>query len=119
MNSDDDIFEVGSAGEMRRKYRLYAGNQPVIELRPDKVPEKLWPLIPCAEIWGITDDLIREDFVNKATAKARSELKKVVAEYAKELDDWLAGPEALAKNPSKEYIAFTAMRMAVDFMPSE
>lgn len=117
MESDNNKFEVCSAREMRAKYGLVADNQPLLELNRSKVPKQLWSLIPYAETWGIADDLIREDFVSKAPKEAINELKKVLIQYSKELDDWLAGPEATVNPPSIEYIAFSAMRMAIDFLP--
>jgi hypothetical protein len=40
----------------------------------------------------------------------------VVSDIDDQLDDWLAGDEAKSDSPSAEYIAFSAMRMAADFM---
>jgi hypothetical protein len=58
-------FEVLPAGEMRKKYGLTAENRPIIKLDPAKVPEPLRHLIPLAERFGISDDLIREDYMDK------------------------------------------------------
>ncbi len=80
------------------------------------VPAALHKYIPYAEIWGISDDLEREDLVNRAPDQAMAELKQVIQEIDSELDEWLAGHEADSACPSQEYIAFSAMRMAVDFM---
>jgi hypothetical protein len=112
----EEKWAVLPAGEMRRKHGLYARNRPLIKLDPKRVPEPLRPLIPLAEKFGISDDLIREDFLAKTPKKELTQLKKIIAEYGDHLDEWLAGPEADHPEPTKEYIAFTCMRMGVDFM---
>ena len=112
--NSDEHWEVVPAGEMRRKYGLYAENRPVIKLDAKRVPEPLRALIPLAEKFGISDDLIREDFFAKTPKSDLTKLKQTLAEYADLLDDWLAGPEAVRPESSAEYIAFSAMRMGVD-----
>jgi hypothetical protein len=113
MKKDD--FELLSVGEMRRKYGLTADNRPTIRLDPQRVPEPLRRLIPLAELWGVGDDLIRDDMVKKAPAAAIAELKRIVDQYDDLLDEWLAGPEAEGPTFTPEYTAFSAMRMAADF----
>jgi hypothetical protein len=110
----EDRWEVLPAGEMRRKYGLYAENRPAIKLDPNRVPEPLRALIPLAERFGISDDLLREDFFAKTPKRELSRLKQTLAEYDKFLDEWLAGPEADGPEFSDEYVAFSAMRMGVD-----
>ena len=112
----DAIWEVLPVGEMRRKYGLYAENRPVIQLDPKRVPEQLRELIPLAEKFGISDDLIREDFFAKTPKSELAKLKRTLAQHDDLLDEWLAGPEADGPAFSGEYIAFSAMRMGVDCM---
>jgi hypothetical protein len=107
-------FEVLPAGEMRKKYGLTAENRPIIRLDPKKVPKELRHLIPWAEKFGISDDLIREDFFAKTSAKEIAELKKLMSQHDDLLDAWLAGPEADGPKFSKEYLAFANMRMGAD-----
>jgi hypothetical protein len=114
MHNDDEIFEVLSAGEMRKKYGLTAENRPTIQLNPANVPGPLRHLIPLAEQFGISDDLIREDFVEKTCPAELGELRRVVEQHADMLDEWLAGCAADGPTFSQEYIAFTCMRMAAD-----
>ena len=83
-----------------------------LNLDRQKVPEKFWPLLPYARFWGLSDDWSRENLVEMAPSDVRKNLKDVVAEFDIALDEWLAGPEADEPNPSDEYIAFSAMRMA-------
>lgn len=109
-----DGFELLSAGDMRRKYGLTLDRRPKITLDPDLVPEKLRHLIPLAEFWGIDDDLIRDDLVRSSPPDAIHDLKRIVAEHDDLLDQWLAGPEAKGPSFSREYLAFSAMRLASD-----
>lgn len=108
-------YELLSVEEMRKKYGLVAENRPTIRLHPENVPEPLRHLIPLAELWGVSDDLIRADMVRKAPRAAVDDLRRIIEEHDDVLDDWLAGPEARGPKYSAEYTAFSAMRMAVDF----
>lgn len=114
MATEDRRFELLSVEEMRRKYGLVAANRPVVPLNPERVPEALLSLVPYAELWGVGDDLIRDDMVRGAPREAIEDLKRVVQAHDDLLDEWLAGPEADSPTPSAEYLAFSAMRMAAD-----
>ena len=107
-------FEVLPIGEMRKKYYSPGEVAPKIKLDPQRVPEPLRGLIPLAEKWGISDDMLRIDTVENAPPDEISELKRIAAEYDDYLDEWLAGPEARDPNPSPEYLAFSNMRMSAD-----
>ncbi|MBJ7313187.1 hypothetical protein ACFOLJ_24735 [Rugamonas sp. CCM 8940] len=80
------------------------------------VPENLRPLIPYALLWGISDDWFREDALKRTPSNLKENLKWVVGEFDDQLDAWLAGAEAACLSPSNAYIAFSAMRMGVDFI---
>ncbi len=108
-------FELLSVAEMREKYDLTAENRPEIRLDPERVPLALRGLIPHAEVWGIKDDLVRDDFVRRAPEEAIEELKRIIELYEDPLDEWLAGPEVDGPHHTEEYLAFSAMRMAADF----
>jgi hypothetical protein len=108
-------FELLSVEELRKKYGLTAANRPAVQLDPSRVPEQLRHLIPYAELWGVKDDLIRDDMVRSAPREAIEELKQIIEKHDDLLDDWLAGPEADGPDFSEEYLAFSAMRMAADF----
>lgn len=114
MNPNDDNFEILPADKMQQKYGLYAENRPIIQLDPGKVPASVHKLIPLAQIWGIGDDLIRDDLIKKAPVQALKELKRAVGIYTEALEDWLTGPEADAETFSDEYIAFSCMMIAAD-----
>jgi hypothetical protein len=86
-----------------------------IALDRSKIPEKLRELIPYATFWGMADDKKRDNIVKQAPDSVKNNLKAVMQAYDDLLDEWLAGPEALSDSPTREYIAFSAMRMAADF----
>jgi hypothetical protein len=101
-----------SAEEMKKWYGRFYESNPRVNLNRANVPERFWPLLHYAEFWGIADDWTREDLVKDAPPDARENLKRVVAAFDNALDEWLAGPEADEPEPSDEYVAFSAMRMA-------
>lgn len=114
MTDEEQHWEVGSSGELQRKYGLYAENWHGQKLDPAHVPQHLHRLIPLAELWGIPDDIMREDFVGKAPKEAQQDLVQAVKGSEQQIFDWLAGVEPNAQDPSDEYVAFTAMTMAAD-----
>ncbi len=87
-----------------------------MKLRLESVPVPLRPLIHYAEFWGASDDGLREAMVEAAPEEVKVNLVAVVSEFDDEFDEWLAGPDADAPTPTPEYIAFSAMRMAADFV---
>ena len=103
-------FEVATAGELRRKYGLV--ENPHRTLNPENVPSDLRHLMGYAEVWGITDDLTREDLVSRTPKEALDDLARRIADVDTSLDKWLVGDESYSDEPSKEYLAFSAMRMA-------
>ena len=107
-------FEVLPADEMRAKYGLTAENRPTIALDVAKVPESLRPLVPLAERFGVSDDLMREDLVAKSPAEELADMRRAVEAHADAFDEWLAGPAAEGPHFTNEYIAFTCLRMAAD-----
>src|SRR3954468_879003 len=112
--ADEPHFEVASGRELREKYGLTAENKPVIHLDASRVPEQFRHWIPLAERWGISDDLIREDCVDRATPQQLSELLVFGDSYDAVLTEWLAGPESSAPRPTQEYVAFSCLGMAWD-----
>ena len=107
-------FEVGSAEELRRMYGLYAENRPVLHLHTRAVPEALRHLIPLAELYGVSDDLMRADLRRKLPAALLGQLVQQIQAVDDALDEWLAGPEAQGPTFSPEYVAFTSLRMLAD-----
>lgn len=101
-----------SADQMRIRYAGFYKANRLLSLDRSKVPARFWPLLPYAELWGMADESMRCRLLKEAPEIARRDLKAIIAAFDIELDDWLAGPEADDLNPSDEYIAFSAMRMA-------
>lgn len=87
---------------------------PHVAIKKERVPQSLWPLIPYAQFWGIADDAAREGLVRSLPREVLDNLVSVVRAFDDYLDDWLSCPEASSGKPSREYIAFSAMRMAAD-----
>jgi len=116
MNSSDkpDKFVILTVSEMREKYYLKDERPPVLCLMASNVPATLHAVIHIAERWGISDDLLRADATQRASKDEIEYLKTVVNYFDDALDAWLAGPEASDPHPSKEYLAFSNMRMAAD-----
>jgi hypothetical protein len=109
---EESQCEVLPAGKLRAKYGLTAENRPVIILNPANVPPELRPLIPLAELFGIGDDLIREDVVARTPASEVEAIRRAVLALDDAFDAWLAGPEANGSEFSDEYLAFSNLRMA-------
>lgn len=86
-----------------------------VVLDPAQVPSSLHALLPYAAFWGMADDWARENLVQLAPATVLKNLKGVVARFDDLLDEWLAGSQASDPSPTREYIAFSAMRLAADF----
>jgi hypothetical protein len=109
------MLDILDAEQMRQVYGRFYDHASEMQLDRRRVPDKLWPLLPYAAFWGIPDDWTRTDLVDAAPAHVKENLKAVVARFDKDLDEWLAGPEADQPDLSNEYVAFTALRMAADF----
>lgn len=112
---EDEVqqYEVLSGKEMRERYNLTAENRPTIILNPENVPDAAKPLIPYAEKWGISDDLIRSAVLNKATIEELKELVRFMDGIDfPPIEAWLIGPEASGPDYSDEYIAITCLFMA-------
>ena len=101
---------------IKAEYGDFISHSPTVEFSADDVPKNLHSLIPYASFWGITDDLERENLVENAPDHLKVSLQKLIADNDDALDGWLAGDESSHSNPSGAYIAFSAMRMAADFM---
>ena len=110
---EESYFEILPAGVMKAKYGLTAENRPIIQLDPAAVPATLRHLIPLAEQFGVSDDLTRQDVVNKTPPDVVANMRRVVLANDDLFDEWLAGPVA-HQDPTPEYIAFTCLRMAAD-----
>ncbi|MBL4688258.1 MAG: hypothetical protein JKY37_26965 [Nannocystaceae bacterium] len=102
--------------DMTRKYADFLNGERGKSLDPSNVPARLRAYVPLAELWGVTDDLDREQLVERAPEAAKQDLAAAIERVDDDLDDWLAGPQADDPAPTAEYLAFSAMRMAADFL---
>ena len=105
-----------SRDDLKRRYGNFF--EPRTEpLDEKKVPPAFRSLIPYAEIWGMSDDIYRDELVDGAPPVAKADLLALGREFDAQLDSWLAGPEADSPyNLSAEYLAFTHMRMAFSYL---
>jgi hypothetical protein len=81
--------EITPAWVFKKKYNLTAENRTVIKINPLNIPSNLRELILLAEKWGIEDDIIRDDFEEKATDAEKEELRAQLKGRTKEITDWL------------------------------
>ncbi|TWU44430.1 hypothetical protein [Rubripirellula reticaptiva] len=95
-------------------YELPHPEAAVPKLDPNQIPTSLHSLIYYAELYGISDDGYRQQVLDALNDVERDEFTVSVALFDEQLDAWLAGPDADSLRPTKEYIAFSAMRMAAD-----
>jgi hypothetical protein len=102
--------------ELRRKYGPFFNDAKLLRLDFKRVPVNLVAYLPYAALWGISDDLEREKLIDQAPEVAKSDLIELIELIDDDLDEWLAGDEAQSTRPSPEYIAFSAMRMAADYL---
>ena len=101
--------------ELRGFYGSFYAASPLVPIKTTHVPEPVRALIPYARFWGLADDVQREQLIDSARPEIIEDLKDAIDSLAAELDEWLAGPEARSPQPSDEYVAFSAMRMAADY----
>ena len=86
--------------QMKRDYPDFLSSERKGRLNPANVPPGLRHYVPLAEVWGLTDDLDREDLVARAPDVAKQHLARSIEEIDDELDKWLAGPEAETSIPA-------------------
>jgi len=68
-----------------------------------------------AEKWGIGDDFDREEAVRCSSIKELEDLVHAIDSIDdKDLYGWLGGLESFNAKPSREYVAFTCLTMAID-----
>jgi hypothetical protein len=80
--------EILPAGEMQRKYGLYAETWNPLTLNPESVPVSLRPLLTLASLFGIGDDIIRADAADKMPLKKAEELVVSVSPYLDAIWAW-------------------------------
>lgn len=106
--------DVASSSELQKHFGLYGENAPILRLDPDHVPTYLRHLVPLAEKWGIGDDIIRNDLINKASSTEKRELHDALYGPYERITEWLT---SFASRPlTAEAEAFMYMRAALDEM---
>jgi hypothetical protein len=114
-----DNNPVWTRQEIERRYGEFYNRATRLVLDPSRIPERLWPLIPYAEFWGVSDDSTLLDLIAGAPVAVHHNLKLATDIFNDDLTEWLAGPEADKPGPSGEYVAFCAMWMAADYPKKE
>ena len=109
-----DSHQILGEEQLRQFYGDFYLASPKKSLDRVNVPEKIWPLLPYAEFWGLTDESARDRLLRTAPGAVIANLKRAVASFEDALEDWLAGPEADSQEPTDEYVAFSALVMAAD-----
>jgi hypothetical protein len=110
----DRASGIAPASELQRKYALYAENRPVIHLDVERVPPHLRHLIPLAEKWGIGDDIIRNDYIAKASDAEKRELHDGFYAPFEQITGWV---DSFGNEPmTDEGEAFMYAQMALDEM---
>lgn len=104
-----------SRDALKRRYGEFFRPR-TVPLDEKKVPPALRSLIPYAEVWGVKDDVDRCLLAEGAPPVAKADLLALIGEFNPQFDAWLAGPEADSRPLSAEYVAFSNMRMAFDYL---
>jgi len=106
--------DIASGSEIQKHFGLYAENRPILRLDREHVPTHLRHLVPLAEKWGIGDDIIRNDLINKASGTEKRELHDALYGPYERITEWLT---SFASRPlTAEAEAFMYMLTAVDEM---
>jgi hypothetical protein len=112
MGENDRILSVEG---MERFYGDFFQRGAKKRLSPSAIPKQFWPLIPYAEFWGVSDDIERDILVDEAPVEVQRNLRDAVMPFDNAFDEWLAGPEAHGPAFSREYVAYSDMRMAAHY----
>ena len=109
-----ELMGIVPASRLQKEFGLYAENRPDIRLDPSRVPVDLRALIPLAEKWGIGDDIIRNDLIDKASAAEKQELHDALYHTHERITEWLQSVPP--GESSDEVEAFMYMQGALDEM---
>jgi hypothetical protein len=112
---EKSLFNALTRQQLKTRYGAFFEKR-VSDIDAKDVPEVLRPLIPYAELWGVSDDGNRDMLVEAAPLSAQNDLKALIDRWNPQFDEWLAGPEASGSSWSTAYIAFSNMRMAYDYL---
>jgi hypothetical protein len=115
-NRDDEHkYVVASGREFIEKYNLTDDHRWRDDLDLRNIPDALHSLIEYAKAWGIPDDVVRSGSLEDAATQTLHNLVDAVRSVnPQHFDNWLSGPEVSNTEPTKEYIVFSALLMAVE-----
>jgi hypothetical protein len=106
--------EILPADVMKAKYNLTAEHYKPPRLNPERVPHHLRDLLPIAAKWGIGDDIIRDDFQQRAPESEKQELGELLSGRGQAINEWL---DSFGGNPMPpEAAAFMYMMLDLDEM---
>jgi len=106
--------DIASTSDIQKHFGLYAENRPILRLDPVQIPTDLRHLVPLAEKWGIGDDIIRNDLIDKSSSAEKRELHDSLYVPFERITEWLT---SFAGRPlSAEAEAFMYMQTALDEM---
>lgn len=105
------LTEIMPASRLQKELGLYAENRPDIRLDPARVPADLRILIPLAEKWGIGDDIIRNDLIDKSSDAEKQELHDALYVSDERVTEWLTSSPS--GEISDEAAAFMYMQEAL------
>jgi hypothetical protein len=106
--------DIAPAADLQKHFGLYAENRPIAKLDPEHVPAHLRHIVPLAEKWGIGDDIIRNDLIDKSSRVERCELHDALYEPFEDITVWLNSFAGRSLSPEAE--AFMYMQSALDEM---
>ena len=106
--------DIASASAIQKHFGLYSESRPILHLDPVQVATDLRHLVPLAEKWGIGDDIIRNDLIDKSSSAEKRELHDSLYAPFERITEWLT---SFAGRPlSAEAEAFMYMQTALDEM---
>ena len=105
---------IAAASILQPAGGLYAANRPVIHLDPSLVPPDLRHLVPLAEQWGIGDDIIRHDLIERSSPSEKRELHDALYQPFERITEWLDSQPGGGLSAEAE--AFMYMQGALDEM---
>lgn len=103
-SSRDDLDRLAAAGIDLEAFR------PGL-LDASRIPPGLHRLIPAAAMWGISDDVVREEVWSHVADADKKCVFDELNRLQREIFDWLGGPAAKTSSGTPEYIAFTCLTL--------
>lgn len=106
--------DIAPGSDLQKHFGLYAEHRRILKLDPARVPTSLHHIIPLAEKWGIGDDIIRNDVIDKSSPAVKRELHDALYEPFEGITEWIDSFGGRPLSPEAE--AFMYMQTALDEM---